>query len=46
LTWELGDRLPTDPAFAGVIKTVSDRIAQRPPLSDRLHILLTALARD
>jgi hypothetical protein len=46
LTWELGDRVSSDPAFSGVIKAVSDRIAQRPQLSDQLHILLTALARD
>ncbi len=46
LTWELGDHIPSDPAFAGVIKAVSERIARRPQLSDRLHSLLTALARD
>jgi len=46
LTWELGDRVPGDPAFAGVIKAVSERIAERPQLSDRLHALLTTLARE
>jgi hypothetical protein len=46
LTWELGDRVSGDPAFTGVIKAVSDRIAERPQLSERLHALLTTLARE
>jgi len=45
LAWELGDRVQGDPAFAGIVKTVADRIAERPQLSGRLHELLVSLVQ-
>jgi hypothetical protein len=46
LEWELGERVPGDPAFAQVVDAVADRIAHRPRLSGRLHTLLTHLVQD
>jgi hypothetical protein len=46
LAWELGDQIPGDPAFAEVVKAVTNRIADRPRLSGRLHTLLTTLVQN
>jgi hypothetical protein len=46
LGWELGDRVQGDPAFAGMVKTVASRIAERPQLCDRLQQLLVTLVRN
>ena len=46
LAWELGDRVQGDPAFAGIVKTVANRIAERPQLCGRLHELLVSLVQN
>jgi hypothetical protein len=46
LAWELGDRVQGDPAFADIVKTVANRIAERPQLCGRLHELLISLVQS
>jgi hypothetical protein len=43
LAWELGERVQGDPAFAGIVKMVAERIAERAELRGRLQGVLVSL---
>ena len=46
LAWELGERVQGDPGFADIVKTVANRIGERPQLCGRLHELLVNVVQS